>query len=157
MRHANPTTEADFHTVERTAHYAFTSQQDIVPNLFLGAAVGRADTSNKKELTKARIPVVVLEAILIAYLGLLPRGIDTQYCPATVPKFNDFMRDSLDLPNLLNDALNRSWPLWLQSGSWRKCHAVPNDEYRCKICQHFLKTQGRERPIVPPEERTWCI
>lgn len=111
LRAANPSTEADLRAIERNAHYPFTSQQDIVPNLFLGAAVGRADTSNKKELTKARIPVVVLEAILITYLGLLPRGIDTQYCPATVPKFNDFMRNSLDLPNLLNDALNRSWPL----------------------------------------------
>ncbi|KAI4594732.1 hypothetical protein KJ359_007535 [Pestalotiopsis sp. 9143b] len=115
MRYANPTTEADFRTVERTTHYAFTSQQDVVPNFFLGAGVGRADTSDNTELIQAWRPVVVLEAILITYLSLLPRGIDTQYCPAPVPKLNDFLRDSLDLPDLMNDALNRSWPLWLQS------------------------------------------
>ncbi|KAI0167655.1 hypothetical protein BJ166DRAFT_495940 [Pestalotiopsis sp. NC0098] len=143
LRAANPSAEADFRAIERTAHYAFNSQQDTVPNLFLGAAVGRADTSNKNELTKARIPVVVLEAILITYLSLLPRGIDTQYCPATVPKFNDFLRDSLDLPNFSNVALNRSRPLSLQSGSWRRrwnFYGVPGDEYRRKTCKYFLET-----------------
>ncbi|KAK6221620.1 hypothetical protein LQW54_001392 [Pestalotiopsis sp. IQ-011] len=131
MRYANPTAEADLHTIERTAHYAFTSQQDAVPNFFFKTVVGRADTSDKTELMKARRPVEVLEAISITYLvGLLFRGIDTQYCLVPVPKFNDFLRDSLNLPNLMKDPLNRSKRLGLQSGSWRKCgniHVVPGD------------------------------
>ncbi|EOO01715.1 hypothetical protein UCRPA7_2785 [Phaeoacremonium minimum UCRPA7] len=98
------------------SHYKEATKQNAVQNLRVAAAFQNPKLQPVQPDTDQRAPSVLLEGILMTYLGLYLDGKDDSGFEALHPQctfdLSKELRKGLDLPNFLAISLNNAWPLY---------------------------------------------